>query len=79
MKIRRLTNEEIKGACAFAVNIYNIAFRSSFRTQDCHRYFDEYMDEDRLTEEERTGALVVFGAFESNVLCGAGGTGDAPS
>ena len=64
MKIRRLTNEEIKGACAFAVNIYNIAFRSSFRTQDCHRYFDEYMDADRLTEEERTGALVVFGAFE---------------
>lgn len=73
MKIRRLTNEEIKGACAFAVNIYNIAIRGSFRTQDCHRYFDEYMDADRLTEEERTGALVVFGAFESNVLCGVCG------
>lgn len=28
MKIRKLTNEEIKGACAFAVNIYNIAIRS---------------------------------------------------
>lgn len=73
MKIRKLTNEEIKGACAFAVNIYNIAIRSSFQTQDCHRYFDEYMDADRLTEEERTGALVVFGAFESNVLCGVCG------
>ncbi len=43
MKIRKLTNEEIKGACAFAVSIYNIAIRDSFRTQDCHRYFDEYM------------------------------------
>lgn len=31
MKIRKLTNEEIKEACAFAVNIYNIAIRSSFR------------------------------------------------
>ena len=73
MKIRKLTNEEIKGACAFAVNIYNIAIRSSFRTQDCHRYFDEYMDADRLTDEERAGVLVVFGAFDSNVLCGVCG------
>lgn len=73
MKIRKLTNEEIKGACAFAVNIYNIAIRSSFRTQDCHRYFDEYMDADRLTDEERTGVLAVFGAFDSNVLCGVCG------
>lgn len=73
MKIRKLTNEEIKGACAFAVSIYNIAIRGSFRTQDCHRYFDEYMDADRLTDEERTGALVVFGAFDSNVLCGVCG------
>ena len=73
MKIRKLTNEEIKGACAFAVNIYNIAIRGCFRTQECHRYFDEYMDADRLTEEERTGALVVFGAFDSNVLCGVCG------
>ena len=73
MKIRKLTNEEIKGACAFAVSIYNIAIRGCFRTQDCHRYFDEYMDADRLTEEERSGALVVFGAFDSNVLCGVCG------
>lgn len=73
MKIRKLTNEEIKGACAFAVGIYNIAIRGCFRTQECHRYFDEYMDADRLTEEERTGALVVFGAFDSNVLCGVCG------
>ena len=73
MKIRKLTNEEIKGACAFAVSIYNIAIRGCFRTQECHRYFDEYMDADRLTEEERTGALVVFGAFDSNVLCGVCG------
>lgn len=28
MKIRKLTNEEIKGACAFAVSIYNIAIRN---------------------------------------------------
>ena len=61
MKIRKLTNEEIKGACAFAVSIYNIAIRGCFRTADCHRYFDEYMDADRLTEEERNGALVVCG------------------
>ena len=60
MKIRKLTNEEIKGACAFAVSIYNIAIRGCFRTQDGHRYFDEYMDADRLTEEERSGALAVF-------------------
>ena len=73
MKIRKLTNEEIKGACAFAVGIYNIAIRGCFRAQECHRYFDEYMDADRLTEEERNGALVVFGAFESNVLCGVCG------
>ena len=73
MKIRKLTNEEIKGACGFAVSIYNIAIRSSFRTQDCHRYFDEYMDADRLTDEERTGVLAVFGAFDSNVLCGVCG------
>ena len=73
MKIRKLTNEEIKGACAFAVGIYNIAIRGCFRTQECHRYFDEYLDADRLTEEERTGALVVFGAFDSNVLCGVCG------
>lgn len=73
MKIRKLTNEEIKGACAFAVSIYNIAIRGCFRTQESHRYFDEYMDADRLTEEERTGALVVFGAFDSNVLCGVCG------
>ena len=73
MKIRKLTNEEIKGACAFAVNIYNIAIRGCVRTQECHRYFDEYMDADRLTEEERNGALVVFGAFDSNVLCGVCG------
>lgn len=73
MKIRKLTNEEIKGACAFAVSIYNIAIRGCFRTQDCHRYFDEYMDADRLTDEERTGVLVVFGAFDSNVLCGVCG------
>ena len=73
MKIRKLTNEEIKGACAFAVNIYNIAIRGCVRTQEFHRYFDEYMDADRLTEEERTGALVVFGAFDSNVLCGVCG------
>nr|WP_308650494.1 GNAT family N-acetyltransferase [uncultured Agathobacter sp.] len=73
MKIRKLTNEEIKGACAFAVSIYNIAIRGCFRAQECHRYFDEYMDADRLTEEERTGALVVFGAFDSNVLCGVCG------
>lgn len=57
MKIRKLTNEEIKGACAFAVSIYNIAIRGCFRTQDCHRYFDEYMDADRLTDEERAGVL----------------------
>ncbi len=73
MKIRKLTNEEIKGACAFAVSIYNIAIRGCFRTQDSHRYFDEYMDADRLTDEERTGVLVVFGAFDSNVLCGVCG------
>lgn len=73
MKIRKLTNEEIKGACAFAINIYNIAIRGCGWTQECHRYFDEYMDADRLTEEERNGALVVFGAFESNVLCGVCG------
>lgn len=73
MKIRKLINEEIKGACAFAVSIYNIAIRGCFRTQDCHRYFDEYMDADRLTDEERTGVLVVFGAFDSNVLCGVCG------
>ena len=73
MKIRKLTNEEIKGACAFVVSIYNIAIRGCFRTQDCHRYFDEYMDADRLTDEERTGVLVVFGAFDSNVLCGVCG------
>ena len=73
MKIRKLTNEEIKGACAFAVSIYNIAIRGCFRTQESHRYFDEYMDADRLTDEERTGALVVFGAFDSNVLCGVCG------
>ena len=73
MKIRKLTNEEIKGACAFAVSIYNIAIRGCFRTQDCHRYFDEYMDADRLTDEERAGVLVVFGAFDSNVLCGVCG------
>ena len=73
MKIRKLTNEEIKGACAFAVSIYNIAIRGCVRTPDCHRYFDEYMDADRLTEEEGNGALVVFGAFESNVLCGVCG------
>lgn len=73
MKIRKLTNEEIKGAYAFAVSIYNIAIRGCFRTQDCHRYFDEYMDADRLTDEERTGVLVVFGAFDSNVLCGVCG------
>ena len=73
MKIRKLTNEEIKGACAFAVGIYNIAIRGCFRAQECHRYFDEYMDADRLTEEERNGALVVFGAFDSNVLCGVCG------
>lgn len=73
MKIRKLTNEEIKGACAFAVSIYNVAIRGCFRTQDCHRYFDEYMDADRLTDEERTGVLVVFGAFDSNVLCGVCG------
>ena len=73
MKIRKLTNEEIKGACAFAISIYNIAIRGYVRTPDCHRYFDEYMDADRLTEEERNGALVVFGAFESNVLCGVCG------
>lgn len=30
MKIRKLTNEEIKGACAFAVSIYNIAIRGAF-------------------------------------------------
>ena len=59
MKIRKLTNEEIKGACAFAVSIYNIAIRGCFRTLDCHRYFDEYMDADRLTDEERAGVLVV--------------------
>ena len=73
MKIRKLTNEEIKGACAFAVSIYHIAIRGCVRTQESHRYFDEYMDADRLTEEERTGALVVFGAFDSNVLCGVCG------
>ena len=73
MKIRKLTNEEIKGACAFAVSIYNIAIRGCVLTQECHRYFDEYMDADRLTEEEGNGALVVFGAFESNVLCGVCG------
>ena len=73
MKIRKLTNEEIKGACAFAISIYNIAIRGCGRTQECHRYFDEYMDADRLTEEEGNGALVVFGAFESNVLCGVCG------
>ncbi len=73
MKIRKLTNEEIKGACAFAVGIYNIAIRGCFRAQECHRYFDEYMDANRLTEEERTGELVVFGAFDSNVLCGVCG------
>ena len=73
MKIRKLTNEEIKGACGFAVSIYNIAIRNSFRTQDCHRYFDEYMDADRLTDEERTGVLAVFGAFDNNVLCGVCG------
>ena len=73
MKIRKLTNEEIKGACAFAVSIYNIAIRGCFRTQESHRYFDEYMDADRLTDEERTGVLVVFGAFDSNVLCGVCG------
>lgn len=73
MKIRKLTNEEIKVACAFAVSIYNVAIRGRFRTQDCHRYFDEYMDADRLTDEERTGVLVVFGAFDSNVLCGVCG------
>lgn len=73
MKIRKLTNEEIKGACAFAVGIYNIAIRGCFRAPECHRYFDEYMDTDRLTEEERNGALVVFGAFDSNVLCGVCG------
>lgn len=73
MKIRKLTNEEIKGACAFAVSIYNIAIRGCVRTPEFHQYFDEYMDADRLTEEERTGALVVFGAFESNVLCGVCG------
>ena len=73
MKIRKLTNEEIKGACAFAVSIYNIAIRGCFRAQECHRYFDEYMDADRLTEEERNGALIVFGAFDSNVLCGVCG------
>lgn len=73
MKIRKLTNEEIKGACAFAVSIYNIAIRGCFLTQESHRYFDEYMDADRLTDEERTGALVVFGAFDSNVLCGVCG------
>lgn len=73
MKIRKLTNEEIKGACAFAVSIYNIAIRGCFRTLDCHRYFDEYMDADRLTDEERIGVLVVFGAFDSNVLCGVCG------
>ena len=58
MKIRKLTNEEIKGACAFAVSIYNIAIRGCFRTLDCHRYFDEYMDADRLADEERAGVLV---------------------
>ena len=73
MKIRKLTNEEIKGACAFAVGIYNIAIRGCVRAQECHRYFDEYMDADRLTEEERNGALIVFGAFDSNVLCGVCG------
>lgn len=73
MKIRKLTNEEIKGACAFAVSIYNIAIRGCFRTQDCHRYFDEYMDADRLMDEERAGVLVVFGAFDSNLLCGVCG------
>lgn len=73
MKIRKLTNEEIKGACAFAVSIYNIAIRGCFRAQECHRYFDEYMDADRLTEVERNGTLVVFGAFDSNVLCGVCG------
>ena len=31
------------------------------------------MDADRLTDEERTGVLVVFGAFDSNVLCGVCG------
>ena len=71
MKIRKLTNEEIKGACAFAVSIYNIAIRGCFRTQDCHQYFDEYMDADRLTNEERTGALVVFGAFDHAVCTSA--------
>lgn len=35
--------------------------------------FDEYMDADRLTDEERAGVLVVFGAFDSNVLCGVCG------
>ena len=73
MKIRKLTNEEIKGACAFVVSIYNIAIRGCFRTQDCHRYFDEYMDADRLMDEERAGVLVVFGAFDSNLLCGVCG------
>ena len=53
--------------------IYNIAIRGCFRTQDCHRYFDEYMDADRLTDEERAGVLVVFGEFDSNVLCGVCG------
>ena len=73
MKIRKLTNEEIKGACAVAVSIFNIAIRGCFRTQESHRYFDEYMDADRLTDEERAGVLVVFGAFDSNVLCGVCG------
>mgnify|MGYP000565113306 FL=1 len=31
------------------------------------------MDADRLTDEERAGVLVVFGAFDSNVLCGVCG------
>lgn len=36
MKIRKLTNEEIKGACAFAVSIYNIAIRGCFQIGRAH-------------------------------------------
>ena len=58
MKIRKLTNEEIKGACAFAVSIYNIAIRGCFRTQESHRYFDENLDADRVPDDERSGVVV---------------------
>lgn len=72
MEIRALTVEQVPQAVELSKKVYEIALIRNV-SQEMTYYFYDYMRVEKLERRVASGELVIFGAFEQEVLLGVAG------